>query len=172
MQTFLPYPNFVCSAMVLDRARLGKQRSECSQLLSALHGRSVMGESPGEARSSWMHHPATKMWEGYEPALRLYMSCIIMEWERRGYQNNMVYPYVLFLLDGPEDGETRNILTVDVTRPDFASLPAHPDVVMPPWLGDPEFHAAHRSKLLEKDPQWYGDLGWTEEPGRDYKWPV
>lgn len=31
MQTFLPYQNFVASARVLDRQRLGKQRVEGSR---------------------------------------------------------------------------------------------------------------------------------------------
>lgn len=168
MQTFLPYPNFVCSAMVLDRARLGKQRVECSQILSALEGRSVMGEPPGERRSGWASHPAVKMWGGYVPALRLYSSCVIMEWIRRGYQNNMEHDY--YVARGEVDGELQNQLLL---RPSQAgSLPDPTDIEMPPWLGDPEFHAAHRSKLLEKDPDWYGDLWWAEEPGREYRWPV
>lgn len=82
MQTFLPYPNFKTSAMVLDRSRLGKQRVETLQILNAL-----MGLSEG-----WRNHPATKMWAGYEGALWLYGQTMIGEWVDRGYQNNMVLP--------------------------------------------------------------------------------
>jgi Pyrimidine dimer DNA glycosylase len=36
MQTFLPYPDFVACARVLDSRRLGKQRVEALQILRAL----------------------------------------------------------------------------------------------------------------------------------------
>lgn len=42
----------------------------------------------------------------------------------------------------------------------------------PGWLGDGAFHASHRAALLKKDPDWYGQFGWTEEPKIDYVWPV
>lgn len=38
MQTFLPYPNFVASARVLDNKRLGKQRVENLQIMQVLLG--------------------------------------------------------------------------------------------------------------------------------------
>jgi hypothetical protein len=45
-------------------------------------------------------------------------------------------------------------------------------VRMPPWLGDDVFHASHRSNLLRKDPNWYGQFGWTEPDTLEYVWPV
>lgn len=36
MQTFLPYPDFCGTALVLDRKRLGKQRVEALQVLRGL----------------------------------------------------------------------------------------------------------------------------------------
>lgn len=42
---------------------------------------------------------------------------------------------------------------------------------LPPWLGNPAFHASHRSNLLRKDPAWYGRYGWTEGPDLPYVWP-
>ena len=36
MQTFLPYPDFVKSALVLDYRRLGKQRVEARQILDII----------------------------------------------------------------------------------------------------------------------------------------
>lgn len=80
MQTFLPFPNFVVSALVLDYRRLGKQRVECSQLQNAL-------QSGGS--SGWRQHPACVMWEQHIVALMLYRDCCIREWVRRGYNNNM-----------------------------------------------------------------------------------
>lgn len=90
----------------------------------------------------WRNHPAVRMWRGYDPALRLYLRTVISEWVRRGFRN-----------------------AIRVRSPKF-----RPD--MPPWFGDPEFHAAHRSNLIRKDPDWYGRFGWEEEPGLPYVWPV
>lgn len=59
MQTFLPYQSFSDSASALDRQRLGKQRVEAWQILQALTG----------ASRGWAHHPAAKMWRGFERAL-------------------------------------------------------------------------------------------------------
>lgn len=134
MQTFLPYDNFRNSALALDRARLGKQRVECLQILNTL-----MGLSEG-----WRNHPATKMWKGYEAALWFYGQTMIGEWVARGYQNNMVLPGQFTLND----------------------------VVFPSWLGDPALHASHRSNLLRKDPNWYGQFGWREGPDLPYVWPA
>lgn len=167
MQTFLPYPNFACSAAVLDRARLGKQRLECSQIIRALRGNSVQGEAPAE-RSGWRNHPAVLMWDGYIPALSLYMSCVIREWERRGYENNMTPPWDLVLTDG----ELHYVRWME-----FHALELMPEaaeeIVLPPWLGDPDFHASHRATLLHKEPHWYGQLGWQEQASDDgVRWPV
>jgi hypothetical protein len=61
MQTFLPYASFSESAKALDYKRLGKQRVECRQILRALeHG------------GGWANHPATRLWRGYETALKAY----------------------------------------------------------------------------------------------------
>ena len=80
MQTFLPLPDFVESAKVLDYRRLGKQRVECKQILNALDGLS----------SSWRNHPAVLMWEGYEFQLCQYAVIICEEWIRRGYVDNLL----------------------------------------------------------------------------------
>jgi len=41
----------------------------------------------------------------------------------------------------------------------------------PSWLGNPDFHASHRSNLLRKDPVHYGQFGWTEPHDLPYVWP-
>jgi hypothetical protein len=90
----------------------------------------------------WQHHPAVHMWRGYEDALRLYMNACIAEWVRRGYNNTM------------------------------SPVPAREEpATMPPWLGDPDFHAAHRSNLLRKDPDYYRQFEWREPADLDYVWP-
>jgi hypothetical protein len=129
MQTFLPYPSFVASAKSLDYRRLGKQRVEARQILKALR-----------SGGGWQHHPAVRMWGGFEGALVLYGNLIIEEWMNRGYRNTM------------------EICETGVVR-------------MPPWLGDDVFHASHRSNLLRKDPNWYGQFGWTDRDDLPYVWP-
>ena len=79
MQTFLPYPDFWQSVRALDNRRLGNQRKEASQILTAIAG-----------HGAWKHHPAVLMWRKYVPALKLYHNACLREWERRGFANNMV----------------------------------------------------------------------------------
>lgn len=43
---------------------------------------------------------------------------------------------------------------------------------LPPWFGDPAFHASHRANLLRKDPAFYSRYGWAEDPAAPYVWPV
>lgn len=136
MQTFLPYPSFKESAKVLDRARLGKQRVEAKQILLALAN-----------GGGWSHHPATKMWRGYEFALAKYGEAICKEWIGRGYKDSLL-PF----FQSP--------------RPDFF------DWLKPPWIGNEEFHASHRSNLLRKMPEHYGQFGWKEPDDLPYVWPT
>lgn len=77
MQTFLPYKSFESSARVLDQQRLGKQRVETMQIMTAL----VRG-------GGWANHPVTKMWRGYEYALMSYQQAICDEWTRRGHRDS------------------------------------------------------------------------------------
>ncbi len=81
MQTFLPYPDFKKSAKVLDRQRLGKQRSEAMIIINVIRS----------GGGGWYHHTATRMWLGFVPCLKQYANAIIAEWEDRGYENNMPY---------------------------------------------------------------------------------
>lgn len=78
MQSFLPYPDFVETAQILDRQRLGKQRVETMQILNALTGLST----------GWRNHPATKMWEGSEHVLARYGLEMCKEWVRRGFKDS------------------------------------------------------------------------------------
>lgn len=79
MQTFLPFPDFKASAIVLDRARLGRQRTEALILLRGLSGTGPSG---------WRHHPAWKMWQGHEFWLAAYGITICDEWVSRGYRDS------------------------------------------------------------------------------------
>lgn len=133
MQTFLPSADFTASAQVLDRQRLGKQRVENLQIMSAL----LVGPGAG-----WWKHPVVQMWRGFECSLYQYHREIVAEWLHRGYR--------------------------DTCGPKGAALhrQAHPgrcQAVRPPWLGDPQLHAAYRSTLLRKDPEHYGPV-WPSDP--------
>jgi hypothetical protein len=94
----------------------------------------------------WSNHPAAKMWRGYEDALVYYGTVMCREWLNRGYKDTC--------LDKIQSFATKSVITE------------------PPWLGDSDFHAAHRSNLLRKDPVHYGQFGWTEPNDLPYIWPI
>lgn len=91
--------------------------------------------------SRWRNHPAVKMWKGYENALTHYMNEAVREWERRGFRNIKMKEVEI---DGP--------------------------IVYPPWFGNADFHASHRSNLLRKKPEWYSQFGWKEPSNMEYVW--
>lgn len=164
MQTFLPYPSFSESAKVLDYRRLGKQRVEVLQLLKTLRqGPEVLKDVNGGliygkystdhdhqwfVKTPWFNHPAAKMWLGYENSLINYGWLICREWVLRGYKDTCQIKIEKY--DDVFKYETGD----------------------PPWLGNEDFHAAHRSNLLRKDPVHYGQFGWTEPNDLPYIWPV
>jgi hypothetical protein len=149
VQTFLPYPDFVAGARSLDPLRLGKQRVEALQVLRGL---TVAGYG-------WRHHPAVKMWAGYEEALVRYGLTICQEWAAQGRADTVAVSLVADL--------ARRCAVIGVR--DQPELVAAGEV--PPWLGREDFHLSHRSALVRKNPDFYrpifGDL-----PEVPYVWPV
>jgi hypothetical protein len=148
VQTFLPYPDFAASAAVLDQRRLGKQRVEALQILRAV-------TVPGYG---WRHHPAAKMWTGYEEALGAYGVAICREWCRRGHADTC---------DAKIRAELAAAGVVDVRSQDELAAAG----LLPPWLGDEEYHRSHRSSLLAKDPSWYGQFFTDVPPDLPAVWP-
>lgn len=134
MQTFLPFSDFKDSVEILDYRRLGKQRVETFQVLNILLGRT---QSKG-----WVNHPVTRMWRGFEEALKIYQNFTINEWIKRGYKNNMSFEIV-----------------------------DESNIVMPFWLGDERIHRSHRSNLLRKDFEYYSQF-FSEPTDLDYYWAV
>ena len=128
----MPLPDIQQSVYVLDNRRLQNQRKECVQILDAL----CWGQS------SWVSHPAVKMFKGYEEFLEKYLRLCILEFIKRGGNNNIIIP--------------------------VASM--YPR--MPHWWGDKRLHASHRANLLRKKPEWYGQFNWRESPYEGYWWPV
>ena len=86
MQIFLPYPDMRKSLQVLDNKRLGKQRVETYQIISAITGRPKLDGTPYKG---WLNHPCTIMWKDYLPALKMYLNYSIAEWIVRGFNNTM-----------------------------------------------------------------------------------
>lgn len=125
MQTFLAYPDFKKSMEVLDPKRLGNQ---------------VYREGITLLRGNWPNHPASKMWQGYYPALAAYLWAGVEELERRG-KDYAERPWWWEIIEHYEENPK-----------------------MPEWLGDERLHSSHRSALLFKDYKWYSQFNWSEEP--------
>lgn len=150
MQTFLPYADFVETARVLDKRRLGKQRVETIQVLRAL---TVAGYG-------WRHHPAAKMWTGYEEALVRYGLDICAVWCDLGNADTCAGTLVADLTRGTG-------LPAPRTQSDLAAAGE-----LPPWLGDPAFHRSHQSALLFKDPSHYRPVFKDVPDDLPYVWPA
>ena len=95
----------------------------------------------------WQNHPAVKMWRGHYIALASYGMTICDEWLRRGFNDTCKAKIEAFLW---VDGNGND----------------------PSFIGNPDFHASHRSNLLRKDPVFYGPYGWTEPHNLPYVWPI
>ncbi|MFJ8143142.1 MSMEG_6728 family protein [Streptomyces sp. NPDC096013] len=150
MQTFLPYPGFTRSAAVLDPARLGKQRVEALQVLRGL-------TVPGYG---WRHHPAVRMWTGYEEALVRYSLHVCAVWVAEGRADTCAAT-----------------VTADFARhrPGAAVRPQERLAEageLPPWPGDEAFHTSHRSALVRKAPEVYRPLFPDVPDDLPYVWPA
>lgn len=99
MQTFLPYPDIAKSFSVLDNKRLGKQRVEAYQIISAITGRPKLN---GEPYKGWISHPCSIMWKNYVPLLKLYYNLSIEEWVNRGFKNTMKFENIDEEIDYPK----------------------------------------------------------------------
>ncbi|MFF3846591.1 MSMEG_6728 family protein [Streptomyces sp. NPDC002328] len=150
MQTFLPYSDFARSAAVLDPRRLGKQRVEALQVLRGL---TVAGYG-------WRHHPAVRMWAGYEEALVRYGLEICGAWTAGGRADTCAASLVT---DFAGPGGAAGVRTQ-------RRLAAEGD--LPPWLGDPAFHRSHRSALVRKQPDFYTPLFPGVPDDLPYVWPA
>ena len=148
MQTFLPYPDFEASARVLDDRRLGKQRVEALQIVRGL-------TVPGYG---WRHHPAVKMWRGHLEALGRYGLTVVEVWVETGRGDTCAATL-------GADLDAAGVTEVRSQR-ELAEVGA-----LPPWLGDEEFHRAHQSALVRKDPDHY--RRWFPDVPDDlpYIWP-
>lgn len=139
MQTFLPYSDFEVTASVLDQKRLGKQRVETLQIMSAM----LKG-------TGWIHHPATKMWQGFEIALFDYQLAICNEWTARGFQDTCL-------------AKTWDIIE------DYSD---QRELVIPWWMGSMDIHVSHQSNLVRKNSEIYRPFFPHVPDDLPYIWPV
>ncbi|MEV4755653.1 MSMEG_6728 family protein [Micromonospora sp. NPDC049559] len=149
MQTFLPYPDFLGTARVLDQRRLGKQRVEALQVLRGLTW----------PRYGWRHHPAVKMWAGYEEALVRYGLDICSVWIETGRADTCALTMTVDLANACGIERAR-------TQEELAEAGQ-----LPPWLGREDLHLSHRSALLRKDPAHYRPIFGDLPVDLPYVWP-
>tara|TARA_B100000073_G_scaffold348331_1_gene366463 strand:+ start:433 stop:876 length:444 start_codon:yes stop_codon:yes gene_type:complete len=145
MQTFVPYASLKKTAESLDRARLGKQRSESKIILNVLEAKKSGRHLT--KKMGWVNHPAVLMWEGHEDFLRVYSIAICLEWIKRGYKDSTLP----FFMEGLDRKKGKN---------------------KPAWWGDQKVHLSHRSKLFSKMPEHYENIFEGVPPNLDYYWPV
>lgn len=134
-------------------------------------GNQIWREGLTLIRGGWKNHPANKMWRGYEYQLGLYLLAGLDVLEER---NKKSYP------------ELREKILNEMSK--FKNNGP------PPWLGNEDFHASHRSNLLRKANEalqksaqaksdktkekylkiynWYYNFSWKESPDLPYIWPV
>ncbi len=146
MQTFVPCTTYAECAKVLDRQRLGKQRVESLQILTSLHA------TKAGYKYGWSHHPAVKMWQGCEIQLGIYSISICEEWITRGYKDTC-------------KEKIKKLVGL------FESIKNQSDA-KPLWWGDPRVHNSHKSKLIQKAPNFYSKFNWDVEKNLDYYWPI
>lgn len=96
--------------------------------------------------SGWSNHPATKMWVGHASGLCAYGVTVCLEWTKRGYKDTCAEKMMALI------------------TPDYGDLPR--------WWGDMDVHSSHRSNLLRKDPAWYSQWNWDDDPSAPYIWPT
>lgn len=112
-------------------------------------GNQIYREAKTLITGGWPNHPAAKIWANHKRALADYCLAGLEELSRRGrhYEHWFQYFGEIYI--------------------------SSPDTGLPPIIGYEPFHAAHRSQLLLKNPSWYSQFGWTEEPGAlPYIWSI
>jgi hypothetical protein len=145
VQTFLPYPSFARSAAVLDARRLGKQRVEALQILRGLR----------RPDYGWRHHPAVRMWGGWDDALLCYAVAVTRRWRALGHADTVLDTLLAEAARAP--------------RPQWELARRRR---LPWWLGMPALHRSHQAALVRKDPAHYRRLFPGVPDDLPYVWPL
>lgn len=133
MMTFLVLADFILNAALLDPERLAKQRVEARQIVNTIQ----------KGNGAWSNHPIVNAWRPYVDALKYYTNCIILEFIKRGGNNNLP----------------------------LYKIP--PLILMPWWVSWDRLHQSHRAMLMRKNPFWYeGKFTFDSEyKSHGYIWP-
>jgi len=99
--------------------------------------------------SGWSNHPAVKMWKFHEACLADYGFHICNEWIGRGFRD-----------------------TVAEKLGDLLTLCRDDSILVPYWMGDPNFHRSHQSNLVRKLPDHYRKFFPDVPDDLPYVWPV
>lgn len=150
MQTFLPYPNFLESANVLDKKRCWKQVIEAKQIIDCIEKKRRFKIVGQPQKIAWENHPAVQMWEGYEAALMNYFNSFLNIAINKHHINT-------------------KYMFIDLRYVSGGFIPE-----MPWWWNKKKFHRAMRARLIEKDRDFYLHLFPEDEGFNDgkYFWPV
>ena len=136
LQTWLPYPSFRESAVVLSDSHLQQQRLHVLELLEKFHtvehselpdgyGRHVFTESS----------PIMRMWKGYEVQLAEYGLEVCEEHAVRTRREDPLYGKIFFHLE--------------------AAIGEGVDMGKPNWWGNADFHHGHQTALFVRDKRHY-----------------
>lgn len=95
----------------------------------------------------WKNHPAREMWRGYENGLVEYGLAVCQVWKARGYKDTC-YEKIQAWQDSTKPTE------------------------FPSWIGREDIHQSHKSKLIQKAPEFYKPI-WPGVPDNlEYVWPI
>lgn len=108
-------------------------------------GNQIYREAKTLISGGWPNHPAAKIWANHKGALAEYCLYGLDELSRRGRDYPHWYDFFWEIFD------------------------TSPDTTPPAIIGHAPFHSGHRAALLAKDPEWYGQFGWTETLEPDTK---
>lgn len=146
VQTWVAVEDPERMAQVLDYKRLNAQRGNEGVVIA----RALMAARDGEQRG-YQHHPAVRMWMGFERAFMEYEIAMCREWRRRGYQDGCLPEYV----------------------DNWRSIP--PPTRWPDWYGVHPIHESHRIALVSRLPEHYSsvfpDVEYVD-PEPPLQWPV
>lgn len=200
MQTFLPYPNFIGSAKVLDVRRLGKQRVENLQIMQTLLGKRVVNTHRFEPTGEYL----TRYYNRYHDEIALtdvdpfdffrQESVPIKhlvpnskeKWRVEDLESSpwKKHPAIL-MWRGYESALMRYQEAIcdewinrgykDTCQAVTSYLYFHCEprcyLGMPEWFGEEEFHLSHQSNLLRKHPKYYSQFFHNVPDDLSYVWP-
>ena len=158
-RTWVPLEDMTASAATLNQQHIVAQLGEGSIVLRALL-------EPCDG-AGWRHHPAVRMWRGYEPAFVRYLVLHSAEARRRGYYT-VNFDRRFTTAGGAADFFDTNFAVVSAHMPPNL-VPA--SIVMPWWWGG-EIHARDRAALVARFPEHYGPIWPDVEPLDEPWWPV